>query len=268
MSSQAHDMKDADDAPTFGQNGRDIILQAARELELKGAAKKSASLPQPAATPPPDFDDSMYYAAVPSASRPSIAFDPRAKIPRVIRQAGLTRLVAQHLRLAARCMPHSQKLAFAGQEKVWKAAIDAAKSQELALHQRAATRQVYQNLLARTKASDYHAPAAAQVKQQSTPAPTDASAPTEQLPAELAPPSGAAEHSHLSEAAPPGQPPDKIQPPAGKADVMASSSPVAAAGSAEQQLKTANSGASPAPEQHASVKRKHSEIEEAEAAAT
>lgn len=54
----------------------------------------------------------------------------------------LRRLVAQHLRLAARRMPHNQKLAFAGQEKVWKAAIDAAKAQELALHQRAATKQV------------------------------------------------------------------------------------------------------------------------------
>lgn len=127
--------------------------------------------------------------------------------------------------------------------------------------------QVYQNLLARTKASDYHAPAAAQVKQQSAPAPTEATATPEHLRAELAQPSVSAEHGHSSEAAPPGQPPDKVQLLAGKADVVASNSPNSAAGGAEQQAQPAESKPSPAPEQHASLKRKHSEIEE-EAAAT
>lgn len=65
-------------------------MQAARELESK--ASKRAREKAPAAVPPqPDFDDDKYYSGVPSASRPTIAYDPCAKIPRVTRQAGLTR---------------------------------------------------------------------------------------------------------------------------------------------------------------------------------
>lgn len=52
------------------------------------------------------------------------------------------RLVAQHLRLAARAVPHDQKLAFAAQEKVSAAAIADAKAQEAALLKRAANKQV------------------------------------------------------------------------------------------------------------------------------
>lgn len=52
------------------------------------------------------------------------------------------RFVAQRLRLAARTVPHSQKLAFVGQEHVCSAAIKDATAQEAALYKRAANKQV------------------------------------------------------------------------------------------------------------------------------
>ena len=102
------------------------------------------------------------------------------------------RFVAQRLRLAARTVPHSQKLAFVAQEHVCSAAIKDATAQEAALYKRAANKQVrwskcacehddncrkphrdvkcglmrsltaqvlYANLLARTKAEEVASPA-------------------------------------------------------------------------------------------------------------
>lgn len=150
MSDASHE----DDAlPSYGQNGRDLILKAARELESR--ASKKARERSPVAQPQPDFDDDTYSAAVPAGDRPVISYDPRAKIPRVVRQTALNRFVAQRLRLASRAVPHSQKLAFVAQEHVCSAAIKDATAQEAALYKRAANKQVlYANLLARTKAEE------------------------------------------------------------------------------------------------------------------
>jgi hypothetical protein len=52
------------------------------------------------------------------------------------------RFVAQRLRLAARAVPHSQKLAFVAREHVCSAAIKDATAQEAALYKRAANKQV------------------------------------------------------------------------------------------------------------------------------
>lgn len=72
--------------------------QAARLLEANApAAQSAAQAPkqQPAAPQRPDFSDDAYYAVVPCASRPSITYDPRAKIPRKNRQAALNRCVCR-----------------------------------------------------------------------------------------------------------------------------------------------------------------------------
>lgn len=72
--------------------------QAARLLEANAPAAQSAApapKQQPAAPQRPDFSDDAYYAVVPSASRPSVTYDPRAKIPRKNRQAALNRCVCQ-----------------------------------------------------------------------------------------------------------------------------------------------------------------------------
>jgi hypothetical protein len=66
-----------------------IAWQAARELESK-AGKKGRER-SPAVQPQPDFDDDTYSAAVPAGNRPVISYDPRAKIPRVVRQTALNR---------------------------------------------------------------------------------------------------------------------------------------------------------------------------------
>jgi hypothetical protein len=54
----------------------------------------------------------------------------------------MCRFVAQRLRLAARAVPHAQKLAFLAQQHIWTAAIQDARAQEAALLTRAGHKQV------------------------------------------------------------------------------------------------------------------------------
>ncbi|PRW33151.1 methyltransferase TARBP1 [Chlorella sorokiniana] len=145
-------------APKFGLNAKALILQAALAEDDEPAAPR----PDPAAEAAAATArrGAEYLTAVDVKQRPLVAYLARSKIPRINRQTVLNKLAGEHLALAgaATCSPALEPAAAAANLQLRKAAFDAALAQELELFRRCGSAQVYQNLAARTSATQWPRP--------------------------------------------------------------------------------------------------------------
>ncbi|GAB4815725.1 hypothetical protein N2152v2_002771 [Parachlorella kessleri] len=152
-------------APRFGLNARALILQAAAlgaDEEAQVTETRQEEDDPKAARQEALSRGAEYLTAVDPRERPQVAYNPRAKFARIIRQTVLNKLAGQHLALAAF---HGGALGPAAlatdcdlRQGRRRQAFYTALAQESELYSRCGTAQVYQNKAARTCATEWDRP--------------------------------------------------------------------------------------------------------------